>query len=153
MKKLAQQRKPLELMSLYVVFLKALYLLHQQNHWKTPGYAEHLLFQRLYEGVQEPLDEAAERTVGLFGDLIKQEKVSAMVQQFAAKGDSAVDFLQSSLDAEVAFQEFAKRVYEMFKDSGTITLGLDDLLMSHCSLGEVRVFLLQQALKGHGKAS
>jgi DNA-binding ferritin-like protein len=151
MKKLAQQRKPSELMSLYVVFLKSLYLLHQQNHWKTPGYAEHMLFQRLYEAIQEPLDEAAEKAVGIFGELNKQEKATALVVRFETKGETAVDFLQSSLDAERAYQDFTKRIYEMFKDTGAITLGLDDMLMAQASLGDVRIYLLQQALKVHGK--
>jgi DNA-binding ferritin-like protein len=151
MKKLAQQRKPVDLMSLYVTFLRALYLLHQENHLKTPGYAEHLLFQRLYEGVQEAVDEAAEKTIGVFGDLTKMEKVSLLASQFDASkyGKGAMAHLKSSLAGEVALGKFTERVYETLKESGAITLGLDDMLMSQASGGEVRIYLLQQAIKNH----
>src|SRR5690606_14936816 len=46
-----------KLLSMYVAFTRALYLLHQQNHWESVNYGDHLLFQRLYEDAQEMADE------------------------------------------------------------------------------------------------
>ena len=150
MRKQAQEkRSPVDLMSLYVTFLRALYLLHQQNHFKTPGYAEHLLFQRIYEGVSEAVDEAAEKTMGVFGDLTKMDKVSLLAAQFESTDSSALACLKSSLAAEIAMGKFTEKVYNTLKETGAITLGLDDMLMSQHSGGEVRVYLLQQTIKNH----
>jgi DNA-binding ferritin-like protein len=150
MKKLAQEkRSPQDLMSLYVTFLRALYLLHQQNHWRTPGYAEHLLFQRIYEAVQEAVDEAAEKTMALYEKLDKQEKVSTITDKFNPTEPTVLACLKSSLAAEIAFGKFAERVYNTLKEMNAITLGLDDMIMSQASGGEVRIFLLQQAIKSH----
>ena len=151
MDKTAQEKNSSEILSLYVVFLKALYLLHQDHHWKTPGYAEHLLFQRLYESAAESVDEAGERAMGLFNVLQKQETLSRLISKFDTTSYDALDLLESSLAAEKAFQNFAKKTYDIFKESGGMTLGLDDLIMSHANAGEVRIFLLQQAIKSHGK--
>ncbi|NJO18663.1 MAG: hypothetical protein HC877_23935 [Thioploca sp.] len=67
----------MDLLSLYLVFLRALYNLHQNNHWEAEDYGHHLLFQRIYESVKEMVDEAAEKIVGLFGKITKQDKISS----------------------------------------------------------------------------
>jgi DNA-binding ferritin-like protein len=150
MRKQAQEkRSPQDLMSLYVTFLRALYLLHQQNHFRTPGYAEHLLFQRLYESVHEAVDEAAEKTIGVFGDLTKMDKASVLAAKFESTDATALACLKSSLAAEVAMGKFSQRVYDILKESKAITMGLDDMIMSQAGGGEVRIYLLQQAIKAH----
>jgi DNA-binding ferritin-like protein len=143
-------KTPAELLSLYVAFLASMYALNQENHWLTKGYANHLLFQRIYEGVNKMLDEAAEKAVGLFDTLKHQSLVSSMVEKFKAKyegEESPLCCLKSSLSAELAFQKFAKQVYESIKEQGAMTLGLDDMIMAHCSQSELHVYLLKQSLK------
>jgi len=142
MKKTAQ-KSPVELVSMYVLFLRALYLIHQENHWKTRGYDLHLMFQRIYEGVQEMADEAAEKAVGVYGDLVKQDQIGTLTDRLR----ETEDLVERSLKAEKAFQAFAKKVYETLKESDALTLGVDDMIMSHCSKSEVHTFLLQQAEK------
>jgi DNA-binding ferritin-like protein len=130
-----------EKMSLYVVFLKALYLIHEMNHWKVKqNYGNHLMFQRLFEGVQEMVDEAAEKTIGVYGDLVSQDHVDELTKFFNPDGD-----IESSLKAEKAFQTFATNLYNDLKESGELTLGVDDMIMGHVSSSEVNTYLLQQA--------
>lgn len=133
----------LPLMSAYVAFLRALYLIHQESHWKAKEYGNHLLFQRLYEGIQESADVAAEKVIGLFGDIPNQTQlINGIKSKFTVENP-----LENSLRAEKAFLDLSKKTYDQLKNSESLTLGLDDLIMNLASKSEVHVYLLQQALK------
>lgn len=136
-----------KLLSAYVAFVRALSLRHQENHWIAQAYGDHLLFQRLYEDSQEMSDDAAERVVGLCGTAIFEGE-EAIAKKFEPRIKTLSSILESSLDIEKAFQDVCKNTYDTLKEKDVITLGLDDLLMSQASIGEVHLFLLQQALKG-----
>jgi len=142
---------PVQLMSEYVDHLRALAMVHQNNHWETSGnnfYGNHLLFNRLYEGIIEITDEAAERTIGVF-DSIEPGDVSSIVKIYQVERTDDPDaYIQSSIDAEMGFQEIAGRTYLGLKDSSILTLGLDDMIMSHASKSEVHLYLLKQSLIG-----
>ena len=138
-----------KVLSLYVCFLRGMALVHQNNHWAALSFGDHLLFQRLYEETQEIVDEAAERVVGLCGELMYEGKESFIAAKFAAESkDSIKSLLESSLAVERYFSELVKKTYEHLKDNEELTLGLDDLLMSQASVGESHVYLLKQAIKG-----
>lgn len=145
----AMDKEDCKLLSLYVAFIRALYLVHQENHWNTQSYGDHLLFQRLYEETQELADDAAERVLGLCGELMLEGSESAIAKRFAPKEKSLRGFLESSLAIERAFQSIVKKTYESLDEKGSLTLGLDDLLMGQASDGETHIYLLQQALKGN----
>jgi len=133
----------------YLVTLRALYLLHQQNHWDAKLYGDHLLYQRIYEGVQEMADEAAERAIGLCGEIEFDGKESEVAKEFAPEEKSARGLAESSLKAEEAFQDIAKETYDKLTDKDMMTLGLDDMIMGHASQSEVHMYLLKQIIKGH----
>ncbi len=148
MQKMAQQ-SPIELMSEYVTFLRGLSMVHQNNHWETSGnsfYGNHLLFQRIYEGISEIVDEAAERTIGVF-DSIEQGDISLIINKYKVNSNEQDAYIKSSLEAEQDFQALARKVYLALKASSTLTLGLDDMIMSHSSISEVHTYLLKQALE------
>ncbi len=152
-KKTAQQAMDEEvhkLLSLYVAFARAMYLLHQENHWAAQHFADHLLFQRLYEEVQdEIIDDAAERVVGLCGSLLLQGTEAEIAKKFAPKDKRLVSLLESSLTIEKAFQKLCKQTYDEIKEKDMMTLGLDDMIMAQASVGETHIYLLQQELKGY----
>lgn len=147
-KKIAQD--PRKLMSAYVGFLRVLYLVHQNNHWEVSGsnaYGNHLLFERVYDGVEELLDEAAEKCIGVYGGL-DSLNIDSIIDKFKVKDSSDPNaYVKSSLAAEKAFQALAEKTYQALKDSSTLTLGVDDMIMSQYSKSEVHTYLLQQALK------
>lgn len=140
-----------EIFAAYVVYLRVLSIVHQNNHWTDSGnnfYAHHLLFDRIYKETAEFLDEAAEKAVGIFGSealtLARQSKLmSELLNKYSCEPDGT---LQSSLAAEKDFCALAKRVYDKLKESGTLSLGLDDLIMNHCNGSEGHQYLLQQAI-------
>ncbi len=149
--KLAQDNSAKKLMGSLVAFLRALYQIHQNAHWRTKGnefYGNHLLFQRLYEGTQETTDEAAEKTIGLFGSLPEMEdQIAALTEKFHADNFDG-DWVQAALKAEQTFQALCKTVYDKIKKLEAMTLGLDDMIMSIASRHEVHIYLLKQALEG-----
>lgn len=137
-----------KLLSLYTAFARALYSLHQQNHWAAKDYGNHLLFQRLYEESQEIADSSAERTIGLCGTLEYEGSETVIVKRFAPKVKTIQGLLESSLGIENAFQKLSRKIYDHLKKENLLTLGLDDLIMSQSSIGESHIYLLQQAIKG-----
>ena len=148
--KVAQDNDPAALMSLYVSFLRALYHIHQNAHWKTKGpefYGNHLLFQRLYEATQEHVDQAAEKAVGLFGDFEdNHDQVKEICNKFNPENFND-NYIQAALKAEQTFLALSQTLYRQIKNLNAMTLGLDDMIMSIASAHEVHVYLLKQAVK------
>lgn len=136
--------------ALYIAALKAISLIHQQNHWLAKGndfYGDHLLFQRIYESAQENLDNAAEKMVTLFGDECLDNKFQAdLLNKLLLKyGSSGEDLVEASLTVENFFQKLSKSAFDCFENENTMTLGLDDLLMSIASEREEAIYLLTRA--------
>lgn len=135
----------------YVAFLRALYLIHQNNHWQSKGpnfYSNHLLLQRIYESAAESTDAAAEKAIGLYGnDVVNLSAHTKLAHEIAAKYDSkSDDLIKSSLDAEQDFLKFSQKFYDYLKSENEMTLGLDDLIMNVASQREEAVYLLKQAM-------
>lgn len=147
--KTAQDNTAKNLMSKFVAFLRALYQIHQNAHWRTKGkefYGNHLLFQRLYEGTQESVDSAAEKTIGLFGSLPDlQDLVKQLTLEFHGENFDG-NWVEAALMAEKLFQKIAEETYHKIKDLKMMTLGLDDMIMNIASRHEVHIYLLQQTI-------
>lgn len=139
--------------ALFISSLKTIYTIHQRNHWITQGsnfYGDHLLFQRLYESVQEDLDLAAEKFVGLFGShVLEYNLYSDLCFKLMKKYNSINDPVEQSLKIEKDFIQLCKTAYDCFEEEGKLSLGLDDMIMSISSNREEAVYLLSQTLKNN----
>ena len=148
MKKLAQS-DPGKLMGTYVAFLRGLYIIHQNGHWKCKGpnfYAHHLMLERIYKSAAEDADLAAEKTIGLFGnDSINLPAQSKLIQQITERYSSD-NHIENSLKAEKDFIILSKKIYNTLKEADSLSLGLDDAIMSISSNREGNIYLLQQSL-------
>lgn len=137
--------------ALYIASLKGMALIHQHSHWTTKGeafYGDHLLFERLYTSALENLDLAAEKFIGLFGDScidydVQADLLHKVLLKYKNLEGSQV---QMSLEVEKDFLKFSKEAYNTLEDEGTLTLGLDDMLMAIASQREESCYLLQQVL-------
>lgn len=141
--------------NMYVASLRAIYLIHQQCHWVTNGgtfYSDHLLFERLYKSAQEHADLAAEKFIGLFGDealdfSLQKEYLNKLLSKY---GDyNGQRLAELALTIEKDFLAYSKQIYDMLKEQGKMTLGLDDMIMSIASGREEACYLLQQSLGGN----
>jgi DNA-binding ferritin-like protein len=137
--------------NLYVATLRAIYLVLQFCHWETRGlgfYGNHLLFERLYKQSAEDADFAAEKFIGLFGEpavdyKLQQEFISKLLIKYQDHQD---DRLHLALTIEKDFIAFAKQCYDELDKDGTLSLGLDDMIMSQSSNHEGSIYLLKQAI-------
>jgi DNA-binding ferritin-like protein len=138
--------------ALYIATLKAISLIHQHSHWTTKGllfYGDHLLFERIYKSALEDLDLAAEKFIGLFGeDCLNYQLQADLLNKVILKYKGLEGKqLAMSLAIEKDFLKFSKDAYNCFEEEGTLTLGLDDMVMAIASNREGAVYLLQQAMK------
>lgn len=135
-----------------LALLRAQYLSYQHSHWQAEGglfYADHLMFQRLYESVQTQVDELAEKTIGYVGsrglDGVEQATtIATWISRWHSVGEHHARGLLSEEDCQRTLQE----TYTDLKTAGALPLGLDDWLMSTASAHETNAYLLQQTLAG-----
>jgi DNA-binding ferritin-like protein len=140
-----------ERLQVMLALLRAQYMLYQTSHWQSSGqayYGNHLLFQRLYEGVQAEVDGLAEKLVGYVGagsvDLTPQVAlVMSWVQRWTQVDDLHMRGLQSERDLQAVFQSS----YDAIKAARAMTLGLDDFIMATASAHDTNAYLLQQVLQ------
>lgn len=139
-----------KLLSNVLAVLRAQYFSYQTSHWQVVGssfYGNHLLFQRLYESVQEQVDQLAEKMVGYFGSeavtlLPQMHQVYAYCGRWGKIDCNHKRGLQSESDLQGA----VRSAYEGIQAIGAMTLGLDDWLMATANAHEENTYLLQQAL-------
>lgn len=144
-------------LALLLSFQRALYMVHQTHHWQTRGghyYADHLLFQRIYEESAEYVDGTAERLIGLSGDpgfvsigsqigLIHKliDGIYEGKPEVAPQPENLVDI---SLMGELIFLSTLREIKESIESQGGMTDGLEDLIQGTASKHEEFVYLLKQ---------
>lgn len=130
--------------------LRGLYLLHQNSHWQTQGdtfYADHLMFQRLYESAADDADKLAEKISGIYGsENLDIESQMAHVQNFLM-GLPTKDLVFGGLSAEHKCLSLLEQAYFAASSMKSLTLGLDDLLMGISNNRETSMYLLGQKKK------
>jgi DNA-binding ferritin-like protein len=138
--------------ALYITTLRALGIIHSQNHWTTNGmnfYGNHLLFERIYKSVLEDLDQAAEKFIGILGqECLDYEFQNKLLNSVLSKYNNLEgSSTEMSLAAEKDFIKLSEGAYQCFESEGKMTLGLDDFLMSTANNHEETIYFLQQVLK------
>lgn len=130
------------------------YLLYYQAHWKSQGepfYADHLLFERLYDGVKCELDSLAEKIIGYNGtDAIDIVELSKLITSNLTEWTSASNLIQQGLASESIMQSRFKENHAKLKEMGDLPMGLDDYLMATASSHDTHQYLLQQRTSSDG---
>jgi len=142
-------------LSILLVYLRYLATVHQTHHWISKGdpfYGDHILFQRLYDGVNAEIDTIAEKAVGLGSE----QNVNLCLQanqlaKFASKYDSvaatipgASELAKKSLSIETDFMNCVKHCVQSLKEKNLLTRGLDNLLAGIEDKHESHIYLLKQ---------
>lgn len=150
-------------LAVLVSCLRALYQLHQSHHWVTKGatyYADHLLYQRMYEAILPEIDSVAERSAGSGAqaalDSVKQAQQTVRFLEIFLEGGkkqhasgyalvgAAYDPYQlaaRSLEAEL----FTIGLVDQIASSG-VSAGTRNLLEGIMDTHEGHVYLLNQRL-------
>lgn len=150
-------------LSMVLTFMLALSHVHQTHHWQTAGqsfYADHLLFERLYNESFDFIDQVAERAVGIYGvgsvDPFLQATGVQMVVAFVC-GHTKDDTMQPSLEAhtpelmverslrgEVKFLKVLEASIQALGEFGKLSPGTSNLLEGVSDKHETFVYLLRQ---------
>ena len=137
-----------EILQEVLAILRGQYWSHQTNHWQSNGpnyYGNHLLFQRLYEGVGEEIDTLAEKLVGYFGeDAVDQSTLIEKTQYWIDKWNKTKDIVERGLESEKDLQKALSYAYNKLKAQDDMSLGLDDFLMTVADAHETNLYLLGQ---------
>jgi hypothetical protein len=145
-----------------LALLRALTVIHQSHHWLTYGeayYADHLLFERLYNETVGEVDSVAEKALGtgcpkvLIHPGLQSKAVAVLVTKFCGngvtvgEGENPQAYVESSLRAENYFLTCTKQVAENMKGLGELTRGTDNLLAGIEDKHEGHVYLLTQRIQ------
>jgi len=152
-KKLAQENVDLTPLSELLAYLRAALIINQTHHWQTSGpsfYADHLLFERLYDDeddeVEDLIDAVAERAVGLDSidrvDAVEQcGKVFEIVKDAynQVSGNTPSDMVKRSLFIEQQVMKAIENCRNTISIEG-VTVILDEVGDLH----ETFIYLLKQ---------
>lgn len=139
-----------ELCCYYIATIRAIALIHQNNHWITKGknfYGNHLLFERIYGTAIEDADAMAEKFIGVFNTDCVDLQIQSKIIQHTLEKHNSDNLIKNSLEAEKEFVEISQHFYDKLKEEERMTLGLDDSIMGVSNNSEARQYLLKQALE------
>lgn len=134
--------------------MEAVRWIHWTGHWAVKGdaaYGDHLLFERMYDAMTVEIDTLAEKCVGMFGpSAIDPFSLLAKAAVHSERFKSLDCLHKRSLAAEEDLQVTIRTVYDLLKGMGSLSLGMDDYLMSLANSHETFVYLLQQRIASDG---
>jgi DNA-binding ferritin-like protein len=123
---------------------------YQEAHWCSCGdsfYGDHLLYERLYESVEEEMDGFAERMIGLYGpECFDGGDHHRMSHRMSDEWRSTQGYAQRSLKVERTIISLINSLKHAHEKAGQMTLGLDDYLPAVASNHEDHLYLIKQRL-------
>lgn len=129
----------------FLAYLKALHWLHWTLHWTSAGpasYSDHLLFERLYTGVQGEIDSFAEKIVGM-RDMGVVSPVDSITRTLGAmkEWESETDPVQKAYRAENDFYAFLNEMLQR-----PFPPGMENFLQGVADAHDTHLYLLRQRL-------
>jgi DNA-binding ferritin-like protein len=143
-------------MSVFLGCLRGAAWLHQTHHWQTAGtsfYADHLLFDRLYNDSLPFVDRLAERLVGTYGPQFVAASEQAQILSNTLKeppsssgiaGGTAEGMVAASLAMELKLLSYLDSVYADMQAQNALSQGTDNLLQEIADKHEEFTYLLKQ---------
>lgn len=132
--------------------MRATQMLHQNAHWNVcgpPFYGDHLLFERLYEALEEDIDVLAEKIVATYGEhcIVPFDQTLRVLECIGECEELATCPVTRSLAAEELLLSLLHLLYEFLEEAGTLSLGMDDFIMASANQHEEAIYLLRQRLR------
>ena len=147
-----------EMLIPYLQMLRAEHLWFHSAHILTKGTGfggDHVdIYGLIYNELNESLDQAIEKAVGLTNIetvgcplLITQGALTIISAYPRPPDQTAVSIAAAGLQIVRDYLDLTATLYASLKDSGLLSLGLDDFLMASANQQEKYVYLLQQRIK------
>ena len=141
----------------HIAWLRVLEIWFHHAHWTTKGktyYGDHLLFERIYNDVSELVDPIAEKAVAMVGASVADthmcsKLIAEMICAYPSpsRANEATMIAATGLALVKDYIETLEESYKKIKEAGAMTMGLDDLMMSHANKLEEFVYLLKQRVQ------
>jgi DNA-binding ferritin-like protein len=136
----------IKLLKTIMAYLEMSYLFYQSAHWQTKGsdfYGDHLLFQRLYEGIRDEIDTVGEKMVGVYGpehvDVHRRLSNLSILSDFLDLQYIQKEYVNTGLVMEKKLLDLLQEA-----DKSTFSAGVKDLLAGIANTHEGHMYLLQQ---------
>lgn len=131
---------------------EALQMIHHSHHWQTQGssfYGDHLLYQRLYEGVLAEIDLVGEKVIGVSknSSLTNYFARMKMIQKFLEMVTSSEDYHAVSTKAEKTYIKVGEHLMNKLEASGLLTRGIEQMLGNILDKHEEHLYLLSQRVQ------
>jgi len=134
-----------------LALLRAAHFLHQSTHWTVRGsnfFADHQLFDLLYNALPEEIDTLAEKMVNQAGeDSVNPATQVAMMHQSLGFWLLHPDPIQRAIQIERDIQEAVVAARKSMSEQGLLTVGLDNFLAGLADSHEKALYLLGQRSK------
>ena len=146
----------MEILVALLAQLRAAHWSHWTSHWQTRGdpfYGDHQMFSKMYEGIEDEIDTLAEKLVGEFGPAAVDPVAQAHLMANMLEAHASDDPVQRALSVEEGLQDTFKHVYSELKDTGALSLGMDDFIMGAANTHDSFLYLLRQRTRLHKTAA
>lgn len=124
------------------------------SHWQVKGsnfYGNHLLLERVYTSLVDEIDTLAEKIICTYGSSaispVDQAHLMANRLLPLAEAEAHSDPFKRALIIEEALQKVFKGVYDLLKETDSLSLGMDDFIMSIANAHETNLYLLRQVTR------
>tara|TARA_B100000900_G_scaffold416157_1_gene449592 strand:- start:4379 stop:4816 length:438 start_codon:yes stop_codon:yes gene_type:complete len=128
--------------------LRAVHFIHWTGHWQVKGnpyYGDHLLLQRLYEGLDNEIDTLAEKLVAMFGvEIVNPAQQSVIMNQIIQSLSSVQNPIMRSLNAEKKLMRLLEHTFKSLEKQNNLSLGMNDFIAATANAHETYIYLLQQ---------
>lgn len=150
------QQRAIRALEQLLAMLRAGYMTYRTSHWVVHGddyYANHLLLQRIYEGVEKQIDALGERMVGYYGpSSVDLKAQGALVAIWTNRFSREPDPMKASLMAAESIQQQIQRATAALgPDPDLEMLGIVELLAGFANDNDGHLYLLGQSI-GLGSA-
>jgi DNA-binding ferritin-like protein len=133
--------------------LRGVYIVHQSHHWQVQGsefFADHLLYQRLYEETLPEIDSLAEKLVGVDGpwgtNLFLQHKMTEEFMKLTITSSPSTPLHVNGMQTELVFLALVNLCTAVLKDENLLSFGLEQTLGELARKHEEHTYLLQQRI-------
>lgn len=147
-----------EMLVRYCAWLRAIHIWFHGAHHTTRGVGfsgDHTdLFERIYTAVQDEVDGAIEKAIGITGDqsmgcpkVITREAMT-LIERYGSPAEmESKNIAKEGLKIEEDYIAFVERMFRAFEAKDVMTLGLNDQLAASANAHETFVYLLSQRVR------
>ena len=147
---------------IYVSWLKALHNWFHAAHHVSSGVSfagDHVdLFGRIYQEIEDEIDGAIEKVVGLTNDprmacpiLINKTVIKILSKYQSPVYDSQEEIVKNALNLESDYLLFLEQAFKILDKNKTLSLGLNDHLSASANKHETFLYLLKRRNENSGK--